>query len=109
MALPLFVGTSAEFAAGHVPGARWIWWSVLEDRIRDLLPDQETSIVVVCNDSGDSATLAAASLGELGYGAVAWLEGGMQAWRSRGLALEEGLAGVAEVPTDVLPTVGTRR
>jgi rhodanese-related sulfurtransferase len=100
--LVLFVDTSREFAAGHVPGARWLSRSWLEPRIGQLAPDRDRPIVVT-DTAGTSAALAAATLRDLGYGHVAVLEGGTSAWRAAGLELEQGLSGVMSAPDDVVP------
>jgi rhodanese-related sulfurtransferase len=104
----VFVDTSREFAAGHVPGARWILRSVLELQARSLLADPAKPVVVTDAD-GRSAPLAALTLGELGYQDVSVLAGGMAAWRAEaGLPLELGLTGVMAPPEDVVPTGADR-
>jgi rhodanese-related sulfurtransferase len=98
----IFVGTSREFAGGHVPGARWLSRSWLEIEIGSLAPDPLQPVVVTDGD-GRSAPLAAASLRDLRYGNVAFLQGGMAAWRQADLPVEQGLAGVMTPPEDVVP------
>ena len=104
----LFVGTSAEFAAGHVPGASWVSRGVLEGQAGAAIPGMNTPVAITCEDGGDSAALAAATLSEMGYRDVVWLKGGMDAWRSEGRSVEKGLTGVISAPLDVLPA-GTNR
>jgi len=104
----LFVGTSDEFAAGHVSGASWASRGVLEDEAGAMIPGLSTPVAVTCEDGGDSAALGAAMLSEMGYGDVVWLKGGMESWRSDGLPVEKGLTGVMSAPLDVLPA-GTNR
>jgi 3-mercaptopyruvate sulfurtransferase SseA len=58
-------------------------------------------MAVTCLD-GRSATLAGATLKEMGYQSVAVLEGGMVAWQRVGLPVEKGLAGVMVSPNDVV-------
>jgi rhodanese-related sulfurtransferase len=100
----IHVGTSREFAAGHVPGARWVPRGWLEPRIEALVPDWTEPIVVTDADAdGASALLAARTLAELGYHDVAVVEGGVGAWRAEGLPVEQGLSGVMEPPDDVVP------
>ncbi len=96
----LFVDTSQDFARAHVPGAKWISRSWLEIEAPGAVPSKDSSIVVTCNN-GRNSTLAAATLGEMGYTNVAVLEGGMAAWRRAGLAAEEGLTGIVRPPADV--------
>jgi rhodanese-related sulfurtransferase len=98
----LFVDASDRFAAGHVPGARWLSRSWLEPRIADLAPDTATPIVVT-DDDGPDAVLAAATLMDLGYADVAALAGGTEAWRRDGRPVETGLTGVLRPPDDVVP------
>ena len=98
----IFVGTSREFAAGHVPGARWVPRGWVELRIEELVPDWTEPIIVVDLD-GIDAQFAARSFGEIGYHDVSALDGGMRAWRTAGLPVEQGLSGVMEPPDDVVP------
>jgi rhodanese-related sulfurtransferase len=97
----LFVDTSQDFTRGHVPGAHWVPRGWLELRIAEVAPARETSIAVTCLD-GRNATLAGATLKELGYQHVAVLDGGMAAWQQAGLPIEKGLAGVMAPPNDVV-------
>jgi rhodanese-related sulfurtransferase len=99
----IFVDTSREFSLGHVPAARWVPRGWLELRIHAVAPPGDAPVVVTCED-GVSSTLAGATLAELGYREVSVLEGGMQAWRGAGLAVEQGLAGVMGPPDDVVPS-----
>jgi len=97
----IFVDTSQDFARGHVPGAHWVPRGWLELRIAEVAPARETPVAVTCLD-GRSATLAGATLKELGYQSVAVLDGGMAAWQKAGLPVEKGLAGVMAPPNDVV-------
>jgi rhodanese-related sulfurtransferase len=98
----LFVDTSRDFAAGHVPGARWLSRSWLELEIGAIAPDPAQAIVVT-DDDGRAAALAAATLREMGYRGAAFLAGGTDAWRRAGLPVEQGLAGVMAPPEDIVP------
>jgi rhodanese-related sulfurtransferase len=98
----LYVDPSDRFAAGHVPGARWLSRSWLELRIGELVPDTATPVVVTDED-GHDAVLAAATLLELGYADVTALAGGTAAWRQESRPLEKGLTGVMRPPDDVVP------
>jgi rhodanese-related sulfurtransferase len=104
----LFVGTSTEFAEGHVPDASWVSRGVLEDEVGPTIPGLSAPVAVTCEDGGDGAALAAATLSEMGYQDVVWLKGGMESWRSEGRSSEKGLSGVMSAPLDVLPA-GTNR
>jgi len=98
----LNVASSDRFAAGHVPGAHWLPRGWLELRIVEVAPSASTAIVVT-DDDGHDAVLAAATLLELGYTDVAALAGGTEAWQREGRAVEQGLAGVMRTPDDVVP------
>jgi 3-mercaptopyruvate sulfurtransferase SseA len=84
-----------------VPGAHWVPRGWLEVRINEVAPARETPLAVTCLD-GRNATLAGATLKELGYQSVAVLEGGMAAWQAAGLPVEKGLAGVMSPPNDMV-------
>lgn len=99
----LFVDPSDAFARGHPPGAVWLPRGWLELRIAAIAPDKAAPLVMTDGD-GANALLAAATLRELGYSAVAALAGGMAAWRTAGLPVEQGLSGVMAAPEDVVPT-----
>ena len=97
----LFVDTSQDFARVHVPGARWAPRGWLEFQIGSLAPSRETPVAVTCND-GRQATLAGATLADLGYRTVTVLAGGMAAWQDAALPVEQGLSGVMHAPTDMV-------
>jgi len=67
------------------------------------IADDLTAPIVVIDEDGTGAVLSAATLSELGYRDVAALAGGMEAWRSEGRPLEQGLSGVLRPPDDVVP------
>ena len=98
----LNVETSDRFAAGHVPGARWLSRSWLELRLAELAADKAAPLVVTDEDGHDAA-LAAATIAEMGYKDVAVLAGGMEAWQKEGRPIERGLTGVMRPPDDVVP------
>jgi len=98
--LVLFVDTSEDFSQGHTPGAKWITRSWLEVEIVDAAKSKDMCITVTCRD-GRSATLAAATLQELGYTNVSALDGGLAAWKKAGLTVEEGLTGIVRPPSDI--------
>ncbi len=99
--LTIFVGTSQDFAQGHVPGSRWVPRGWLEVQIGDIASSEEAPIAVTCAD-GCASILAGATLKDLGYGDVLVMDGGMAAWRRAGLPEETGLSGVMAPPTDVV-------
>jgi rhodanese-related sulfurtransferase len=99
--LVLDVGTSLEFEAGHVPGARWLSRGWLELTIASVAADRGQAIVITC-PAGDHSTLAAATLREMGYRDPSVLAGGVEAWRRAGLPMETGLAGAITEANDVV-------
>jgi rhodanese-related sulfurtransferase len=95
------VDQSDAYARGHVPGAVWVCRSRLEDLVASLVPDRARSVVVTCGD-GRASTLAAATLGGLGYAARV-LAGGTRAWDAAGRPLELGATRLADAPDDLVP------
>ena len=100
-ALVLSVDQSDVYARGHVPAAAWLCRSRLELTIAAAAPDRGQSIVVTCAD-GYASTLAAATLGRLGYGRTRVLEGGTRAWEAAGLPVERGRTRLLDEPDDVV-------
>lgn len=95
------VDTSTEFAKRHLAGASWLPRGWLEERVADLVPDRNQSLLVTCRD-GQQSLFAALTLKRLGYRNVAVLAGGMAA--ADGLAVERGPDPAAEEPKDfILP------
>jgi len=84
----LDVGASLQYAAGHLPGAKWRPRGWLENIIKDVASPSD-SIIVTASEEGQSV-FAAATLHDLGYKNVKVLAGGTKAWRNAGLALEKG-------------------
>jgi rhodanese-related sulfurtransferase len=85
-AVVIDVCEAAEFAAGHVVGARSVPLGVL-DSSKDLPGNKTLPLVLVCA-SGVRARKAAGSLAKRGYQNTQVLAGGMQAWRQAGLPVE---------------------
>lgn len=85
-----------DYALSHIAGSKWAARGDLERQIESIAPDKRQSIVVTC-DTGERSALAAATLGELGYQSVQWLEGGINGWQDSGGEIVEGLDG-ADVP-----------
>jgi rhodanese-related sulfurtransferase len=83
---------SGKFALGHLPGSLWIARGKLELQIGEEVPDRQAEVVTV-SDRGIRATLAAATLLEMGYANTRVLEGGIEEWDRRGLPLDGGLEG----------------
>jgi len=76
----------AEFAAGHVGGARSIPLAALPAS-RELPSNKNLPLILVCA-SGARAARAATELRKLGYANAQVLAGGMKAWREASLPVE---------------------
>jgi rhodanese-related sulfurtransferase len=79
-----------EYNSTHIPGTSLVPRRELEFRMRRLVPYQGTP-VVVCDDDGQRATLAAATLERMGYSHVRVLDGGINRWTTMGYATEWGV------------------
>lgn len=79
------VRTPAEFAGGHVPGAKNVPIDELDARLGELGAPGDP-VYVICQSGGRSAR-ASASLAEKGYAAVN-VTGGTGAWRAAGYPVE---------------------
>ncbi len=79
-----------EYNSTHIPGTSLVPRRELEFRMRRLVPYQGT-LVVVCDDDGRRATLAAATLERMGYSHVQVLDGGLNRWTTLGYATEWGV------------------
>ncbi len=79
----LDVREPGEWEAGHIPGAKHIPRGVLEYQASTELPDRDARIITHCA-SGGRGSLAARTLGEMGYTNVANMAGGMSAWCEMG-------------------------
>src|SRR2546428_13730856 len=69
------VREAGEFNSSHIPGASLIARRQLELSIKPAVPLTDTH-VVLCDDDGRRAQLAAASVERLGYRRVSVLDGG---------------------------------
>jgi rhodanese-related sulfurtransferase len=86
-AIMIDVCEPAEFAAGHVAGARNIPLAALEGH-KSLPSNKALPLVVLCQ-SGARAGRAAAALRKLGYANAQALAGGLSAWRAANLPVEK--------------------
>jgi rhodanese-related sulfurtransferase len=96
------VDQSDAYVRGHVPGAAWLCRSRLELTMPAVAGDKRRAIVVTCGD-GIASSLAAATLGALGYTSVGVLDGGTRAWEAAELPLERGPARLLDRADDVVP------
>jgi rhodanese-related sulfurtransferase len=93
-----------EYEAGHLEASFNIPLRELSQNLQSL-PDLSAEIVVICQGGG-RATLAATSLGILGYQNVKILKGGFQAWESEELPVSlEPFAAEAGSAPDLNPEV----
>jgi len=106
-AVVLDVGTSLDFEAAHVPGARWISRSWIEIKFPQRFPDRNQPVVVTCSD-GRQSTFAAQTLVEIGYTNVSVLDGGVRRWSEAGMPTEKGLDACLVEPNDVVLSPSVR-
>src|SRR5918995_4176131 len=71
-----------EFNNCQIANATSLPRSQIEFRIAQLVPNPRIPLVVH-DEGGERASLAARCLAELGYGNVAVLDGGLQAWHNQ--------------------------
>jgi rhodanese-related sulfurtransferase len=82
-----------ELAGGRIPGAIHVPRGMLEFRADPSSPyhqeplDPTKRVILHCASGGRSA-LSAAALKQLGYSQIAHLDGGMNAWKDAGKAIE---------------------
>lgn len=81
------VSEPAEYAAGHVAGARSVPFGSIETS-KDLPSNKALPLVVVC-PTGARAARAAAALRKRGYENAHALAGGLAAWRAANLPIEK--------------------
>ncbi len=81
------ISEPAEYAAGHVAGAKSVPLSSLEGS-RDLPKNKALPLVVVC-PTGTRAMRAVTTLKKLGFQNARALAGGLNAWREANLPVEK--------------------
>lgn len=86
----LDVREHGEYNAAHIPGASSLPRRLIEFRLSRLVPCPGVQIVV-CDDDGRRARLAARTIERMGHSRVAVLEGGLNRWASQGLPTEWGM------------------
>ncbi len=87
-AVVIDVGDEAEFAAGHVGGARHVPLAQLEARLPEVARNKSTPLLMVCA-SGGRAQRAQAQARKLGYENAQALAGGLRAWKDANLPVEK--------------------
>ena len=84
------VREAGEYNSSHIPGSSLIARRQLEFAVPQAVPFKGTPLVV-CDDDGRRAALAARTLERLGYRQVSVLDGGINRWVTDGLATEWGM------------------
>lgn len=89
-ALVLDVREAADYAAGHIIGAKNVPFARIESGTLpgDMAKRKEKPVIVYC-DQGASGAKAAAALRKQGFTRVLNLAGGLAAWRQAGLPVEK--------------------
>ena len=90
--LILDVRTPAEYARGHVPGARNISIDELAQRVAEIADHREQEVIVYC-ERGPRAARAADLLADAGFVSVQHLVGDMSGWREAGLPIDRNRDG----------------
>ena len=78
----------AEYAAGHVVGAKNIPLSQLEGKLEAAVKNKSVPLILVCL-SGARSSRAVSIAKKLGFEKALSLSGGMGAWRSANLPVEK--------------------
>lgn len=78
----------AEYAAGHVAGARHAPLSQLEQKLPGLVKNKATPLILVCA-SGARSSRGVSVAKKLGYEQAHSLTGGMRAWREANLPVDK--------------------
>ena len=78
----------AEFAAGHITGARNIPLAQLEQQLPGAVKNKGTPVVLVCQ-SGARSGRALAVARKLGYDKAQSLAGGLKAWQAASMPLNK--------------------
>jgi rhodanese-related sulfurtransferase len=84
------VRETAEYNLAHIARSCSVPRRLLEFRLRDLVPFRGTDLIV-CDDDGRRAGLAAATIESMGYSTVSVLSGGLNRWVTDGLPTEWGV------------------
>ena len=78
----------AEFAAGHIVGAKNIPLGELEGRLGTMVKNKNLPLILVCQ-SGARSIRALAVAKKLGYEQAQLLGGGLAAWKAANLPVEK--------------------
>jgi rhodanese-related sulfurtransferase len=97
----LDVGSSLNYEAAHLPGAKWISRGWLELKLPGHVSDRAQAILISCSD-GAHSILAARALAKCDYSNVCVLDGGVRAWIAVGFPTESRLTVCLTEPNDVV-------
>jgi rhodanese-related sulfurtransferase len=97
----LDVGSSLDYESAHVPGAKWISRGWIDLELPELFSDRAQRMVLTCAE-GRQSIYAARQLGQVGYGNVLVLDGGVRRWVDAGLQTAAGLDDCLGKPNDVV-------
>jgi len=87
-ALVIDVREDAEYAKGHIVGARHIPLAQLEARAKELQKFKSKPVITCC-ETGNRSSAAIATLKKLGFENVYNLAGGYAGWQQAGLPVEK--------------------
>lgn len=87
-ALVIDVRNAADYARGHLLGARHVAADQLERRIVEIAKNKNRPVIVYC-DGGNSSGRALDTLKKLGYARAFNLSGGYGGWKQAGLPVEK--------------------
>ncbi|MFZ1909997.1 MAG: rhodanese-like domain-containing protein [Burkholderiales bacterium] len=87
-ALVIDVREDAEYAKGHIVGARHIPLAQLEARAKELQRFKAKPVITCC-ETGNRSSAAIATLRKLGFENVYNLAGGYAGWQQAGLPVEK--------------------
>lgn len=82
------VSEPAEFAAGHVAGARNVPLGQFEQRLPEVVKNKGLPVILVCA-TGARARRALPAAKKLGYDKAQVLGGGLKAWKDANLPVEK--------------------
>nr|WP_145545086.1 rhodanese-like domain-containing protein [Variovorax boronicumulans] len=82
------VSEEAEFATGHVVGAKNVPFGQLDAKLPGVVKNKGVPVLLVC-PTGARANRAVAAAKKLGYEKAQAVAGGMKGWRDAGLPVEK--------------------
>jgi rhodanese-related sulfurtransferase len=87
-AVVIDVCEAAEFAAGHVAGAKHVPLAKLQEQLPGLVKNKATPVILVCA-TGMRSRSAVSIAKKLGYEQAQSLSGGLGAWKAANLPIEK--------------------